>query len=64
MDHFHQRDAQVGVQFHDQGDDLGAELHAGSPQRMCGRLRECKLFLSLFVLRSVLSQVPYLPARV
>ena len=31
---------------------------------VCGRLRECKLFLSLFVLRSVLSPVPYLPARV
>ena len=39
MGHLRQRDAQVRVQFHDQGDDLGAELHAGSPQRIGGLQR-------------------------
>ena len=39
MGDLRQRDAQVRVQLHDQGDDLGAELHAGRPQRLGGLQR-------------------------
>ena len=39
MGDLRQRDAQVRVQLDDQGDDLGAELHAGSPQRIGGLQR-------------------------
>ena len=39
MGDLRQRDAQVRVQLDDQGDDLGAELHAGRPQRIGGLQR-------------------------
>ena len=39
MGDLRQRDAQVRVQLDDQGDDLGAELHAGSSQRIGGLQR-------------------------
>ena len=39
MGDLRQRDAQVRVQLDDHGDDLRAELHAGSPQRIGGLQR-------------------------